>query len=147
VQQTQSRTGREAERPRRAPRSGTVPMWKTADRATRRELFDPVQIRQAMDKRDGDTQLRRAEQYRKLSELASHATWRGFAMTTRQGIGELGLFIEPINLKAWLHEMVLRLGPSTVVYANHFPTAEPKLERSFQVFGTELVLGFKEPAQ
>ena len=38
-----------------------------------------------MDKRDGDTQLRRAEQYRKLSELASHATWRGFAMTTRQG--------------------------------------------------------------
>ena len=56
--------------------------------ATRRELFDPVKIRQALDKRDGDTQLlRRAEQYRKLSELASHATWRGFTMTTRQGIG------------------------------------------------------------
>lgn len=124
-----------------------IPMWKTADRATRRELFDPVKIRQALDKRDGDTQLRRAEQYRKLSELASHATWRGFAMTTRQGIGELGPFIEPINLKAWLHEMVLRLGPSTVVYANHFPNAEPKLDRFFQEFGTELVLSFKEPAQ
>jgi hypothetical protein len=50
-------------------------MWKTADRATRRELFDPVQIRQAMDKRDGDTQLRRAEQYRKLSELAHPISW------------------------------------------------------------------------
>ena len=124
-----------------------IPMWKTGDRATRRELFDPVKIRQALDKRDGDTQLRRAEQYRKLSELASHATWRGFAMTTRQGIGELGPFIEPINLKAWLHEMVLRLGPSTVVYANHLPNAEPKLERFFQEFGTELVLGFKEPVQ
>ena len=123
-------------------------MWKTADRATRRELFDPVKIRQALDKRDGDTQLlRRAEQYRKLSELASHATWRGFTMTTRQGIGELGPFIEPINLKAWLHEMVLRLGPSAVVYGNHFPNADSKLERFFQEFGTELVLGFKEPAK
>ena len=125
-----------------------IPVWKTADRATRRELFDPVKIRQALDKRDGDTQLlRRAEQYRKLSELASHATWRGFTMTTRQGIGELGPFIEPINLKAWLHEMVLRLGPSAVVYGNHFPNADSKLERFFQEFGTELVLGFKEPAK
>jgi hypothetical protein len=85
--------------------------------------------------------------YRKLSELASHATWRGFAITTRQGIGELGPFVEPTNLKAWLHEMVLRLGPSAVMYANQFSNAEPKLERFFQEFGTELVLGFKEPAQ
>jgi hypothetical protein len=43
--------------------------------------------------------------------------------------------------------MVLRLGPATVVYANHFPNPEPKLERFFQEFGTELVLRFKEPAQ
>ena len=62
----------------------SVAAWRTADRATRRELFEPVKIREALDKRDGDTQMRRAEQYRKLSELASHATWRGFAMTTRQ---------------------------------------------------------------
>ena len=63
--------------------------WKAADRATRRKFFDPVKIREALDARDGDTQMRRAEQYRKLSELASHATWRGFAMTTRRGIGSL----------------------------------------------------------
>jgi hypothetical protein len=109
-------------------------VWKAADRATRRKLFEPVKIREALDKRDGDTRMRRAEQYRKLSELASHATWRGFAITTT-------------NLKAWLHEMVLRLGPSAVMYANQFSNAEPKLERFFQEFGTELVLGFKEPAQ
>jgi hypothetical protein len=121
--------------------------WKAADRATRRKFFDPVKIREALDERDGDTQMRRAEQYRKLSELASHVTWRGFAMTTRRGMGELGPFVEPINLKAWLHEMVLRLGPSAVMYANHFPNADPKLERFFREFGTELVRGFKEPAQ
>jgi hypothetical protein len=124
-----------------------IAVWKAADRATRRKLFEPVKIREALDLRDGDTQMRRAEQYRKLSELASHATWRGFAMTTRRGIGELGPFLEPTNLKAWLHEMVLRLGPSSVIYASHFPNAEPKLEQFFQEFGTELVLGFKEHDQ
>jgi hypothetical protein len=45
--------------------------------------------------------------------------------------------------KAWLHEMVLRLGPSAVMYAQQFPNADPKLVRFFQEFGTELVTEFK----
>jgi len=121
-----------------------IAVWKAADRATRRKLFDPVQIRKALDERDGDTEMRRAAEYSKLSELASHATWRGLRLTTRQGFGELGPFVEVINLKAWLHEMVLRLGPSAVMYANQFRDADPKLMQFFQEFGTELVLGFKE---
>jgi hypothetical protein len=123
-----------------------IAVWKASDRATRRKLFDPVKVRETLDRRDGDTKMLRAERYRTLSELASHATWRGFAMTTRQGIGELGPFVEPINLKAWLHEMVLRLGPSAVIYANHFPNTAPEFERFFREFGTELVLNFKDPA-
>jgi hypothetical protein len=121
-----------------------IGVWKAADRATRRKLFDPVQIRKALDERDGDTEMRRAAEYGKLSELASHATWRGFKLTAREGFGELGPFVEAINLKARLHEMVLRLGPSAVMYANQFPDADPKLVRFFQEFGTELILGFKE---
>ena len=123
---------------------GKIAVWKAGDRVTRRELFDPVQVRKALDARDGDTKMRRAAEYNKLSELGSHATWRGFRLTTRQGFGQLGPFVELINLKAWLHEMVLRLGPSAVMYANQFPDANPKLERFFQEFGTELILGFKE---
>jgi hypothetical protein len=121
-----------------------IPVWKAADRATRRKLFDPVQIRKALDERDGDTEMKRAAEYSKLSELASHATWRGFKLTVRQGFGELGPFVEAINLKAWLHEMVLRLGPSAVMYANQFPNADKKLEQFFQEFGTELILGYKQ---
>jgi hypothetical protein len=120
-----------------------IEIWKTADRAARRKLFDPVQIRKALDERDGDTEMKRAAEYGKLSELASHATWRGFGLTARQGFGELGPFVEAINLKAWLHEMVLRLGPSAVMYANQFPDADPKLVHFFREFGTELILGFK----
>ena len=65
-------------------------------------------------------------------------------MNGASGIRELGPFVEAINLKAWLlHEMVLRLGPSAVMYANQFPTTDKNLERYFQEFGTQLILGFK----
>ena len=66
------------------------------------------------------------------------------ALTTREGVGELGPFVEAINLKAWLHEMVLRIGPSAVIYANQFPEADPKLMHFLQQLGSELVLGFKD---
>jgi hypothetical protein len=98
-----------------------IEVWRTSDRPTRRRLFDPVKIRLALDERDGETEMKRKKQYDALSELASHATFRGFRMTARGGVGELGPFVEAINLKAWLHEMVLRLGPSAVMYAQQFP--------------------------
>jgi hypothetical protein len=120
-----------------------ITVWRKSDRATRRKLFEPVKIRQELDKRDGDTEMKRAAEYSKLSELASHATHRGFALTTRGRFAEFGPFVEAINLKAWLHEMVLRLGPSAVMYANQFPNADANLIRAFQMFGTDLILGFK----
>jgi len=121
-----------------------IATWKAADGETRRKTFSPVKVRTALDERDGDAEKKRAKQYNKLSELASHATYRGFRLTTRQGIGELGPFVEVMNLKAWLQEMVLRLGPAAVIFANLFPNAERKLENFLQEFGTELIVGFKK---
>jgi hypothetical protein len=112
-----------------------IAVWRKSDRAARRKSFEPVKIRQALDRRDGDTEIKRAAEYSKLSELASHATYPGFALTTRASFAEFGPFVEAINLKAWLHEMVLRLGPSAVMYANQFPNADPDLIRAFQEFG------------
>ena len=118
-------------------------VWKASDRKIRRKLFDPVKVRIALDERDGDTSKTREAEYNKLSELASHATFRGFRLTTRGGFGELGPFVEKTNLLAWLEEMVLRLGPSAVTYANQFPDADAQLVRLFQEVGTELIQGFK----
>jgi hypothetical protein len=118
-------------------------VWKRSDRKTRRQVFDPVKIRIALDDRDGDTSKKREAEYNKLSELASHATFRGFQLTTRAEFAELGPFVEKTNLLAWLEEMVLRLGPSAVMYANQFPDADLSLIRFFQEFGTELITKFK----
>jgi transposase len=40
----------------------------------------------ALDERDGDTTKKRQAEYNKLSELASHATFRGFQLTMRGGV-------------------------------------------------------------
>jgi hypothetical protein len=77
------------------------------------------------------------------TELASHATFRGFQFTTRDGFGELGRFIEKINLMAWLEEMVLRLGPSAVMYAQQSPHADQKLTRFLLEFGADLIEAYK----
>ena len=122
-------------------------VWRQADRKTRRKIFGPVKIRIALDERDGNTTKKREAEYNKLSELASHATFRGFRLTTRDGFGELGPFVEKINLMAWLEEMVLRLGPSAVMYADQFPDADPKLIRSCQEFRTYLIQGFKRSTE
>jgi hypothetical protein len=122
---------------------GQRTIWKQLDGRTRMQLFGPVKIRIALDERDGDTTRARETEYSKLSELASHATFRGFQLTTREGLGELGPFVEKRNLMAWLEEMVLRLGPSAVMYANQFPNADAKLTRFCQDFGTELIRGFR----
>jgi hypothetical protein len=121
-----------------------IAVWRASDRATRRKRFDPVKIRIALDERDGDTSRGREREYNKLSESASHATMRGFALTRRDNFGELGPFVEKRNLLAWLQEMVLRFGPAAVMYANQFPDAPDNLVEFFQKFGTELV-GYKKP--
>jgi len=46
-------------------------VWKKADRKMRREMFDPVKIRIALDERDKDTSKKRFEEYNKLSELVA----------------------------------------------------------------------------
>ena len=120
-------------------------VWQRADRPTRRKLFDPVKIRIALDARDGDTTRRREAEYNKLSEFASHVTMRGFGLTTRDGFGELGPFVDRTRLLAWLEEIVLRLGPSAVMYANQFPGADAALVQLFQKVGSDLINGFHRP--
>src|SRR5260370_32468430 len=101
-------------------------VWKRSDRKMRHELFDPVKIRIALDERDGDPRKRRAEEYNKLSELASHPTFRCSSLPTRGGFGELGPFVERANLMGWLGGVVLGLWPPAGMCASHFPSGYRK---------------------
>jgi hypothetical protein len=119
-------------------------VWKRSDRKTRRKLFAPVKIRTARDDRDGETTKRRQTQYDQIfrTGLSRDVSW--ISVHTREPVGELGPFIEKINLMAWLEEMVLRLGPSAVMYAQQFPHADQKLTRFLLEFGADLIEAYKK---
>jgi hypothetical protein len=60
-----------------------ISVWKQADKMKLKKDFSPWRIRGELDKRDGYTGGQRKAIYDLISEHASHATYRGFHLTTQ----------------------------------------------------------------
>ncbi len=101
--------------------------WKTADRKKLKTRYAPFTMREALDARDGATGKKRGEIYALLSSHASHATYRGFQLTTKNNLGEIGPFVDEKQLVAWLEEMAKHLGLCAAIYAGHFPDVSSDL--------------------
>jgi hypothetical protein len=97
-----------------------IPIWKAADKKQLIARFGPSAIRAALDKRDGYKGGKRKEHYDLLSSLATHASNRGFRLTTRSALGEIGPFFDDSILLAWTQEMAKILVPVALVYGRHF---------------------------
>lgn len=86
-----------------------ISVWvnKSKDKKTR-NLFKPVVIREALDKRDQFTGQKRRTAYDLYCELAGHPTYEGFRMLTPIPGGEAhcGPFFEFTAMKAVLEELV-----------------------------------------
>ena len=52
-----------------------------------------------LDKRDGYTQQDRKKFYDLVSQHASHATYKGFQLTTQGGLGRIGPFVDEAKLQ------------------------------------------------
>lgn len=102
-----------------------IAVWKDADKRHLKKVFGPYAIRDALDKRDGFTEKKRGDVYGRLSTYASHATYRGFSLTTKENMGEMGPFVTERCLTAWLEEMMKLLGHGALVYAIHFDNVQP----------------------
>lgn len=97
-----------------------IPVWKVADRKQLMAEFGPGAIRTALDKRDSFTGGKRKQIYDLISSHATHVTYRGFRMTTKNTLGEIGPFVGEENLQAWLEEMAKALTHAGVIYSSHF---------------------------
>jgi hypothetical protein len=106
-----------------------IPEWKNATAKERKTKFSPVNIRIALDTRDGFKEKRRAEVYELLSEHASHVSYGGFKLIRSDGLGNLGPFIDEKILKAWVQELTLRLVPGATIFAIFFVDASPPLQQ------------------
>jgi hypothetical protein len=119
---------------------GKISEWKVSTDSERMKKFSPKHIRAALDKRDGNVERKRAAVYGVLSKLASHATYDGFRMNTKENtFVELGPFIHEKQMRAFLEEMVLRLGPVAVLYGLFFPGAPTDFVQFRESFAAELV--------
>lgn len=97
-----------------------IAVWQTADKKKLTSEFGPGAIRTALDKRDGLTEGKRKQIYDLISSHATHATYRGFKLTTRNMLGEIGPFFSEVNLLAWMQELAKMLTHGAVIYSSHF---------------------------
>lgn len=109
-----------------------VSVWRNATSKERKTQFKPVKIREALDKRDGLTNFKRAQAYEMLSELATHPTMWGFSMLQPKG-GDIhmGPFVDPTALKASLEELSKLVMQGGEVICRFIP---PETQTSFSSF-------------
>jgi hypothetical protein len=88
-----------------------------------------MRIRMALDEREGNTERKRQKVYEELCQYGAHATYKGFRMTTRGNIGELGPFLDEKMLRAFIEECTLRIVPGAVLYSSLFPAAPAHMLR------------------
>jgi hypothetical protein len=111
-----------------------IVVWKNADVNTLKRRFGPLQIRIALDGRDGNKERKRQKTYAILSENASHASFRGFVLTTKDGAGQVGPFFDGIKLQAWVHEITLRIVPAAELLGVHFKNPPAEVAALFKSF-------------
>lgn len=97
-----------------------IATWQAADKKQLTKEFSPRAIRTALDTRDGFTEGKRKQLYDLISSHATHVTYRGFRLTTKNMLGEIGPFFHEANLLAWLQESAKMLTHGAVVYSSHF---------------------------
>lgn len=105
-----------------------IAIWKIDDKKVHDKYFKPFKIREALDKRDGFTKGARDKIYTLLSSHATHVTYKGFRLTTKENLGEIGPFISEAHLTAWLEEMAKHFGNTALIYPAHFDVNSAGLE-------------------
>jgi hypothetical protein len=83
-----------------------IERWRFADKKARMNEFKPVEVRKALDARDGFTEKKRFAMYEMFSELAGHPTMKSAFMMRprRDGDAVIGPFVEATTLEAVVSE-------------------------------------------
>lgn len=98
--------------------------WRHADKKARMKEFSPVEVRKALDTRDGFISKRRAKMYEQFSELAGHPNMKSAWMMRpkKDGDAVIGPFMEATALDAVISEMgrlAIQVGEQIIAF---FPT-------------------------
>ncbi len=115
-----------------------IKAWRDSSHDECRKNFQPWKIRDALDKRDGFTEKKRAEAYKLLSNYASHPTHAGFKLFSPKWMSKIGPFFDETYLKALLEELTKHLAAAADVYVRSFPTLKPNVHAARKHFLSRL---------
>ncbi|WP_202369644.1 hypothetical protein [Pseudomonas sp. MWU318] len=102
-----------------------ISTFRTGDEKINRKIFNPSDIRKALDKHDGFKERKRDAAYKLLCELAAHPTYKGFQMLAPKGKGaHCGPFIDQPTLKALIEEQVKIAVQVGQAFAVFFPATK-----------------------
>jgi len=121
-----------------------IRQWRDASDKDREKHFQPVQIRDALDKRDGFKEKKRGAAYRLLSNYATHPTNPGFKLFSPNWMSKIGPFFDEGYLKALLEELTKRLPASANVYVRSFSIVIPEVEAAREFFLNRLSVWSKK---
>jgi len=97
-----------------------VTLWRTLTDKERKDKFKQVLIREALDKRDQFTSKKRQQIYSMLSDFASHPTYKGGQLVSKDGFGIIGPFFDESKLRSYLEDVSQFLPLFTLIYTSHF---------------------------
>lgn len=104
-----------------------VSAWRTADENILKKQYQPIHVRQALEKHNDKAGQRRDHAYRIFSTYASHASNAGFKLVSPDGQTQMGPFLSPSLLQAFLEELAMRLSHGSLIFSMHFPDVEDPL--------------------
>ncbi|MEK4159568.1 MULTISPECIES: hypothetical protein [Paenibacillus] len=97
-----------------------IAIWRECSESERKNKFKQVSIREALDNRDGYTTKKRYQIYSMYSEYASHPTFSGSKLVSKQGLGHIGPFYESKYLVAGIQDLTRFTVYFTIIFISFF---------------------------
>jgi hypothetical protein len=113
-----------------------ITRYRYAEKKERNKSFSPIRIREALDKRDGNTCKKRAALYEMFSELAAHPNMKSAIMLKPKGMdyAYVGPFFDSSSLDASLAEMARLAFEVGEILDSFFPVGWQEAYPSRQAF-------------
>lgn len=118
--------------------SSLIEKWRMSNEKARRQAFSPATVRKHLDTRDGYSERKREAAYKRLCELAGHATPGGFRMLRPEtgAPAHIGPFFSLEMLNATLEELTKTIVQAAIHFP-HFFTERSKSELEVSIMFME----------
>jgi hypothetical protein len=94
--------------------------WKVCSEDERKKFFGPAKIRTKLDEWYGFKSQKRKQAYQLLCSLASHPSFQGFKLISKNKLVRLGSFFDEKLLRETLEELVKRVPLITIHFIDFF---------------------------